>query len=64
MVSIFTYGFDVATTAFKNAAIEYRSLTNYPTLIDLAVERGIVTSEEQNTLLNWRRDPANWNQIG
>lgn len=64
MVSIFTYGFDVATIAFKNAAIEYRSLTNYPTLIDLAVERGIVTSEEQNTLLNWRRDPANWNQIG
>lgn len=63
MVSIFTYGFDVATIAFKNAAIEYRSLTNYPTLIDLAVERGIVTSEEQNTLLNWRRDPANWNQI-
>ena len=64
MVSIFTYGFDVATIAFKNAAIEYRSLTNYLTLIDLAVERGIVTSEEQNTLLNWRRDPANWNQIG
>jgi len=63
MVSIFTYGFDVATIAFKNAAIEYRSLTNYPTLIDLAVEKGIVTSEEQNTLLNWRRDPANWNQI-
>ena len=64
MVSIFTYGFDVATIAFKNAAIEYRSLTNYPTLIDLAVERGIVTSQDQNTLLNWRRDPANWNQIG
>ena len=63
MVSIFTYGFDVATRAFKNADIEYRSLTNYPTLIDLAVEKGIVTSEEQNTLLNWRRDPANWNQI-
>ena len=63
MVSIFTYGFDVATRAFKNADIEYRSLTNYPTLIDLAVEKGIVTSEEQNTLLNWRQDPANWNQI-
>ncbi len=63
MVSIFTYGFDVATRAFKNADIEYRSLTNYPTLIDLAVEKGIVTNEEQNTLLNWRQDPANWNQI-
>ncbi len=63
MVSIFTYGFDVATKAFKNAGIEYLSLTNYPTLIELAVEKGIVTAEEQNTLLNWRQDPANWNQI-
>lgn len=63
MVSIFTYGFEVATKAFKDAGIEYRSLTNYSTLIELAVEKGIVTAEEQNTLLNWRHDPANWNQI-
>lgn len=63
MVSIFTYGFDLASKAFKNAGIEYLSLTNYPTLIELAVEKGIVTAEEQNTLLNWRQDPANWNQI-
>jgi orotate phosphoribosyltransferase len=63
MVSIFTYGFEVAVEAFKRAGIEYRSLTNYPTLIELAVEKGIVTAEEQNTLLNWRQDPSNWNQI-
>ncbi len=61
MVSIFTYGFEVATKAFKNAALEYKSLTNYATLIELAVEKGIVTADEQNTLLNWRQDPANWN---
>ncbi|MDN3656942.1 orotate phosphoribosyltransferase [Ferruginibacter paludis] len=60
MVSIFTYGFDVAAKAFASAGVEYRSLTNYGTLIDLAVEKGIVTAEQQNTLLNWRQDPANW----
>jgi orotate phosphoribosyltransferase len=60
MVSIFTYGFDVAAKAFVNAGVEYRSLTNYGSLIDLAVEKGIVTAEQQNTLLNWRQDPANW----
>lgn len=60
MVSIFTYGFDVAAKAFENAGVAYRSLTNYSTLIDLAVEKGIVTASEQNTLLNWRQDPANW----
>ena len=63
MVSIFTYGFEVATLAFKNAGIEYKSLTNYATLIELAVEKGIVTQNEENTLLNWSKDPSNWNVI-
>jgi orotate phosphoribosyltransferase len=60
MISIFTYGFDVADSAFKAAGIPYHSLTNYPTLIDLAVEKGIVSPGQQNTLLNWQADPANW----
>jgi orotate phosphoribosyltransferase len=61
MVSIFNYGFDKAVDAFADAGVSYRSLTNYNTLIELAIEKGIVTKEQQNTLLNWRRDPANWN---
>ncbi|MBS1512270.1 MAG: orotate phosphoribosyltransferase [Bacteroidetes bacterium] len=60
MVSIFTYGFPVADQAFQSAGIPYRSLTNYPTLISLAIEKGIVTQEQQKTLLNWSTDPANW----
>ncbi|MBX2925034.1 MAG: orotate phosphoribosyltransferase [Chitinophagaceae bacterium] len=60
MVSIFTYGFDVAAAAFEKAGIPLKSLTNYPTLISLAVEQGIVGPETEATLLNWRKDPANW----
>ncbi len=60
MVSIFTYGFEVADNSFKDAGISYYSLTNYQNLIDLAVEKGIVAAAEQNTLLKWRADPANW----
>jgi len=63
MVSIFTYGFDVADKAFSEAGVRYISLTNYNTLIQLAEENGIVSAEQQNTLLNWRKDPANWNQF-
>jgi len=62
MVSIFTYGFSVADVAFKAAAIPYHSLTNYENLISLALEKGIISPEQQNTLLNWRADPANWMQ--
>ena len=60
MVSIFTYGFPVATEAFAKAGVEYRSLTDYPTLIELAIEKGIVSREQEGILLKWREDPANW----
>jgi len=60
MVAIFTYGFAVAGTAFETAQIPLKTLTNYTTLIELAIEKGIVSQEQQNTLLNWSNDPANW----
>jgi orotate phosphoribosyltransferase len=63
MVSIFTYGFKISEDAFETADVPFQSLTNYQTLISLAVEKGIVTAEQQNTLLNWRADPANWTGI-
>jgi len=63
MVSIFTYGFEIADMAFKTAGIPYQSLTNYQALVGLAVEKGIIAEAEQNTLLNWRADPANWKGI-
>lgn len=63
MVSIFTYGFEVADNAFKAAGVPYFSLTNYQTLISLALEKGMVAPTEQNTLLNWSADPANWKGI-
>src|SRR3984885_10650693 len=37
MVSIFNYGFDKAVAAFADAGVSYRSLTNYNTLIELAI---------------------------
>lgn len=60
MVSIFTYGFDVAAETFEKAGIPLKSLTNYPTLIELAIENGTVSAAEENTLLKWRKDPAGW----
>jgi orotate phosphoribosyltransferase len=63
MVSIFTYGFPVATDAFAKSGIQYHSLTNYATLIGLAMENGTVSSEEQSILLKWKDDPANWKGV-
>ncbi|HEX4958073.1 MAG TPA: orotate phosphoribosyltransferase [Lacibacter sp.] len=63
MVSIFTYGFDVAAKAMEAAGVPYYSLTNYPTLIQLAVDKSIVDASQQEVLLKWSADPANWKGI-
>jgi orotate phosphoribosyltransferase len=63
MVSIFNYGFDQAVKAFESAGVVTRSLTNYPTMIELAIERGIVTASDKVLLMNWSKDPANWTGI-
>jgi len=60
MVSIFTYGFEAAATACSTAGVPTISLTNYPTLIELAIEKGTIDPEDQNTLLNWSANPSEW----
>jgi orotate phosphoribosyltransferase len=60
VVGIFDYGFDIAREAFAAAGVPYASLSNYATLIDLAIEKGIVSPGQQELLLNWRQDPAIW----
>ncbi len=60
MVSIFTYGFEAAATACSAAGVPTISLTNYPTLIELAIEKGTIDPQDQNTLLNWSTNPSEW----
>ncbi|HXR85178.1 MAG TPA: orotate phosphoribosyltransferase [Hanamia sp.] len=60
MVSIFNYGFPEAKNAFEKYQIPLKSLTDYDSLIALAIEQNKISEEDQNALLNWRQDPANW----
>ncbi|HEY5391157.1 MAG TPA: orotate phosphoribosyltransferase [Hanamia sp.] len=61
MVSIFNYGFDEAKNAFEDAHVPLKSLTDYNSLISLAVDQMSLSEEEQQTLMNWREDPSHWN---
>lgn len=63
MVSIFNYGFPSTEKAFNDRNLKYFSLTNYVTLINLALEKSVVTPEQEEILLNWRSDPVNWKRI-
>jgi len=63
MVSIFNYGFDAAKQALEQAQLEVFSLTNYPTMLELAIKKGIIKPEQQEILLKWQTDPANWTGV-
>lgn len=60
MVSIFNYGFPHAATQFEQRNLRYISLTDYPTLIELAVKNSLVKESDRELLEHWRKDPSNW----
>lgn len=62
MVSIFNYGFNIADEAFQKANVPFKSLTNYASMIELALEKGIVDPSTQDLLMQWRESPSTWNQ--
>ncbi|OLY92392.1 orotate phosphoribosyltransferase [Cnuella takakiae] len=60
MISIFNYRFDAGKDAFEQAGVKLISLTDYPTLLELAQKKGVVQEDQLEILLNWRKDPASW----
>lgn len=60
LVSIFTYGFDVAQDNFEQANCTYKTLTNYEYLLDVAIDKNYITADQLATLREWKNDPENW----
>lgn len=60
MVSIFNYGFDIATRNFYEANTSLISLSDYNHLIMYASEQKYINEEQLISLKAWRVDPANW----
>ena len=63
LVSIFSYGFDEAERNFEKAGIQYRSLCDYSTLINIGLQKGKIRSEAETLLLQWRINPATWQGV-
>lgn len=61
LIAIFTYGFEKAEQAFKEAKVEYHTLSNYNTLIEKAYETGYLNKKESDILKTWRLNPEHWN---
>jgi orotate phosphoribosyltransferase len=60
MVAIFTYGFPQATENFAKANVVLDTLTDYGTMIEMAVEQDYVKENQLDTLKQWRLQPETW----
>jgi orotate phosphoribosyltransferase len=60
VVAIFTYGLEKGKQAFAENNVEVHTLTDYGTLIETAVELGVVTEQDLATLRKWRENPEEW----
>jgi orotate phosphoribosyltransferase len=63
MVSIFTYGFDLARKNFEDAEVRLASIASYSTLIELALENKYITKAQLKTLEDWRNAPDTWGKV-
>ncbi|MEX0274789.1 MAG: orotate phosphoribosyltransferase [Flavobacteriaceae bacterium] len=62
MLAIFTYGFDAALENFTAKNLQLHTLADYGHLVSQALDTGYINEEQHDTLLQWRKNPAQWRQ--
>ncbi len=62
MVAIFSYGFAQAHTQFELKQLRLKTLTNYNALIEVAIQKNIISSDVQVALQDWNMNPQAWGQ--
>lgn len=63
-VSIFTYGLEKGRALLADANIDSHSLTDFASLVEEAIVGGYISSDAQESLMEWSKDPANWSPVG
>ncbi len=62
LVAIFTYGFEVAETNFKEAKCPFVTLTNYDVLLEKALHDTYISKDDVESLKEWKINPSQWMQ--
>ncbi|HAR4059774.1 TPA: orotate phosphoribosyltransferase, partial [Staphylococcus aureus] len=58
VVAIFTYGLKKADDTFSNIQLPFYTLSDYNELIEVAENEGKISSEDIQTLVEWRDNLA------
>lgn len=57
VLAIFSYNFTAVTEAFDQKEIPFETLSDYKTLLPIAVDKKIVPEDQLDTLLKWSENP-------
>jgi orotate phosphoribosyltransferase len=60
LLALFTYGFPDATQRFKDAGIPFYTISNFPTLCEVAVNEGYLPAEKLQPVLDFAKNPQGW----
>jgi len=64
MLAVFTYGFRIAMENFSKADCSLITLSNYETLLEIALESGYIDHDSHVLLQQWRKSPDTWDPSG
>ncbi len=62
VVSIFQYGFDQARENFAKESLEFSSLCDFQTLLERALLKNYIKSNEFDNLSSWSLNPSLWSE--
>lgn len=60
LIAIVSYGFDEAQEHFTNENVSLKTLTNFKTILELALELGKFGKTEHDVISDWFDDPHGW----
>ena len=63
-VVIYDYQFSMASKALKRAKLPIITLTNFETMLDVALENDSISQADAEILRQWHADPENWTPAG
>ena len=64
VVVIYDYQFSQAAKALKRAKLPVITLTDFETMIDVALDNGTLTLADADTLQQWHSEPETWTPAG
>jgi orotate phosphoribosyltransferase len=60
VLAIFTYGLSKATERFEEANMKFDTLSDFPTLIDIAIQEKYLSEKDKDVVLSWYKNPQEW----